>query len=61
MANKALNAVRVKLQNCVDEIDLSTTRDPKNVTFTIEQLLGVIDKQQEEIESKNRTIQRLRK
>ena len=60
MANKALNAVRVKLQNCVDEIELQNTRHPGNVIFTVEQLLGVIDKQQVEIEQQNREIQKLR-
>ena len=57
---KTLNAVRVKLQRCVDEIELQNTRHPGNVTFTVEQLLGIIDKQQVEIEERDRVIAKLK-
>ena len=57
---KALTAVRIKLQNAVDEIELNKARHPGNVIFTIEQLLGIIDKQNVIIEEKDRTIARLR-
>ena len=57
---KTLNAVRVRLQRCVDEIELQKTRHPGNVIFTVEQLLGIIDKQQVEIEERDRVIAKLK-
>ena len=58
---KALTAVRIKLQNAVDEIELQQARHPGNVIFTIEQLLGIIDKQQNTIEGQSKEIARLKR
>jgi len=60
MNQAALSGVRKRLQRCCNAIELQNTLDPGNVDFTLEKLLGVINKQQDEIEQQDLEIQRLR-